>query len=217
MDENLKILLRLAHFVQATFTWCNLSFSELWYLTQTPQSKEEVDLSKGHTLHFYGIVLQYCIVMEYTKLLEKVYKDENKNVASIIKLNQKLKEHFGDTFQKASINEQIINELTSSDLYKKFKDLRDKKFGHMDGDFIDDALKIRGFTGDEIDECLRELNLILDVINNCAEKLGYQFSEIVPNRDDRTANFIRYHAKYQQYYHDNFGKAHNEGYGLIQC
>jgi hypothetical protein len=55
-------------------------------------------------------------------------------------------------------------------------------------------------------------NIFLKITNNCfgassATTLGIA-------NDDRTANFIRYHAKYKQYYYKNFIKAEQEGYGL---
>jgi len=218
MDQQLESIKKLAQYVKASFVWCNLSFGELWYLTQTPETEQEKELCKGHTLNFYGIALQYVIVMEYAKMLEEKYseneKQKNKNVGSIIRLNEEVKKFFGSDFQKALINDKILDELKTSKFYEKLRNLRDKKFGHIDADYSVNPLSIKGFSGNEIDECKRHLMLILQALNNCLEMFDHALIEKIPNRDNRTANFIRYHSKYQKYYHDNFVKAHNEGYGL---
>jgi hypothetical protein len=209
MNHKIDDFEQLANYVKSSFVWCNLAFGELWYLTQTPETKEEIELSRSHTFHFYGVALQYVIVMEYTKLLEANYRGKN-NVASIVRLNQEMKKHFGEAFENSSINDEIINTLRSSNLFFKLKDLRDKKFAHTDGDYHVSPLSIKGFTGNEIDECANQLRSILQVINNCLKMLGYEFLERVPNRDNRTANFLKYHAKYQQYYLENFRKFNKE-------
>ena len=58
----------------------------------------------------------------------------------------------------------------------------------------------------------KHIDLFLEVANKCFAAIA-DFNFGLHN-DDRTANFIRYHAKYKQYYFKNFMKAEQEGYGL---
>jgi hypothetical protein len=213
MDARLLELQKLSRFVKASFNWCNISFGELWYLTQTPNSKEEIELARSHTFSFYGITLQYCFVMEYCKLLERRDKADDRNIASLSKLNYKLKDFVGSQYlPKYAANESLIENLKSSRLYDKLKKLRDKKFGHSDGDVAYDPLSIKGFTAEDIDDGLQHLTILLEIANNCFKELGYEVIETVPHRDDRTANFIKFHAQYERYYLDNYAKAWQEGY-----
>lgn len=212
MDEVLKIL---ANQIKPTFNICNEAISEIWYLTQTPSTKEEKDIVLGHTLHFYGAILQYCFIMEYTKLLERNDKSDTKNIASVDKLNSKLNQAYGESFgEKYEENNQILTEITHSELYFKIRDLRDKKFGHADNNLINDPLSIKGFTEQEMSEIFYHLNLILKIINNCIGIFGESYIARIPHYDDRTANFIRYHAVYKRFYLDNLREATAKGYVL---
>jgi hypothetical protein len=212
MDEVLKII---TNQIKPTFNICNEAISEIWYLTQTPSTKEEKDIALNHTLHFYGAVLQYCFIMEYTKLLEKNDKSNKTNIASIDKLNTKLSQANGSTFEnKYEENNQILIEIVNSALYIKIRELRDKKFVHADNSSINDPLRIKGFTGEEMNEIFYHLNLILKVINNCIGVFGESYMPRIPHYDDRTANFVRYHAVYKKFYHDNLSEANIKGYIL---
>src|ERR1043165_2227081 len=150
MKEKLE---QLISYVQSSLYFSNEAFNEIWHITQTPNTKEEYDIVKGHPFSFYGIALQYCFIMEYTKLLDTNISNENENVASLLKLNKQARDFLGDVFdQKYLENKKLLSEITNSDLYKRLKKLRNKKFVHADSDEINNPWKIEGFTSVQIEE-----------------------------------------------------------------
>ncbi len=212
MEDVLKIL---SSQVKPTFNICNKAISELWYLTQTPSTKEEKGIALSDTLRFYGAVLLYCFIMEYTKLLEKDDKSNKENIASIGKFNSKLNQVYGESFgEKYEENNKILLEIMNSELYFKIRDLRDKKFGHADDNIINDPLKIKGFTEEEMSEIFYHLKLILKVINNCIGVFGESYNPRIPYYNKQTTNFIKYHAVYKKFYCDNRREAEAKGYTL---
>jgi hypothetical protein len=210
MEEKIK---QLVSYVQSSLYFCNEAFNEIWCITQTPNSEEEYKLISGHPFKFYGISLQYCFAMEYNKLLDPNSSKENENVASLIRLNNSVNEFIGDQYKlKYFENKKILSEIRKSEIYIWLKDLRNKKFGHADSHSINNPLKIAGFSGKQIEEIASQLKILLNIANNSFDVLGY--GHFIIHHDDRTANFIRYHAIYKQYYYKNFIKAANEGYRL---
>jgi hypothetical protein len=210
MEDKIEQLISHA---QSSLYFANEAFNEIWHITQTPNTKDEYDIVAGHPFSFYGITLQYCFIMEYNKLLDANTSKENENVASLMRLNKKTKEILGDAFElKFFENIKLMKEITSSDLYKRLKKLRNKKFGHSDSDEINNPWKIEGFTGRQIEEMRNQIEMLLEVFNNIFGAISDASFRL--HNDDRTANFIRFHAKYKAYYYRNFLKAMEEGYGL---
>jgi hypothetical protein len=204
---------QLISFVQSSLFFSNEAFNEIWHITQTPNSKEEYDITVGHPFSFYGITLQYCFVMEYTKLLDKKSSKENQNVASLLRLNESTLNYLGDVFRPKYLeNEKLLNNINSSELCMRLKNLRNKKFGHADNNEINNPWKIEGFTGEQILEIRGQMEVLLTVFNNIFGAVSD--ASFALHNDDRTANFIRFHAKYKQYYFKNFKRAMEEGYGL---
>jgi hypothetical protein len=151
--------------------------------------------------------------MEYNKLLEKRLHIESSNVASLFRLNNSTYELLGSTFHlKYSENKKLLKDVCHSDFYTTVHDLRNKKFGHADSHPVNDPLKIKGFSGEQIDEMNHQMKVLLIVANNCFNAIDDR--QFAVHNDDRTANFIRYHAKYKEYYYKNYLKAYEEGYGL---
>jgi|SRR5688572_5903695 len=204
---------QLISHVQSSLYLLNEACNEIWHITQTPNTKEEYDIVSGHPFSFYGVALQYCFIMEYAKLLDSNSSKEDENVASLYRLNNCVNEFLGEEYQTKYLeNKKLLNEISKSELCIRLKKLRNKKFGHADNDSINNPLKIEGFTGEQIVQIKDQLRLILKIANNsiiAATKASFML-----NDDSRTANFIRYHAKYKQYYFKNFIKAAEEGYGL---
>jgi AbiU2 len=204
---------QLISYSQSSLYFSNEAFNEIWHITQTPNSKEEYDIVAGYPFGFYGITLQYCFIMEYTKLLDTNTSNENENVASLSKLNKSTRNFLGDTFEPQYLeNKRLLNDITNSDLYKRLKKLRNKKFGHADSDEINNPWKIEGFTGEQIEEMRSQIEVLLKIFNNILGAVSDASFGL--HDDDRTANFIRFHAKYKQYYFKNYMKAMEEGYGL---
>jgi hypothetical protein len=208
-----KKLDQLISYVQSSLYLLNEAYNEICHITQTPNTKEEYEMVSGHPFSFYGVTLNYCFVMEYNKLLDTNSSNDTENVASLYKLNKAASDFLGDDFKKIyKGNKKVLNDICKSALCIRVKDLRNKKFGHSDDHAINNPWKVEGFTGEQIIEMGKHVTLFLEVANKCFAAIA-DFSFGLHN-DDRTANFIRYHAKYKQYYFKNFMKAEQEGYGL---
>jgi len=204
---------QLISYAQSSLYFANEAFNEIWHITQTANTKEEYDIVAGHPFGFYSIMLQYCFIMEYTKLLDTNASNENKNVASLLKLNESTKDFPGGVFElKYLENKRLLNDITNSDLYKRLKKLRNKKFGHADNDKINDPWKIEGFAGVQIEEMRTQIGVLLKVLNNVLGAVSD--ANFGLHDDDSTANFIRFQAKYKKYYFKNYMKAMEEGYEL---
>ena len=204
---------KLISFVESSLYLCNEACNEIWHTSQTPHTEAEYDIVSGRPFSFYGITLQYCFVMEYNKLLEKKLNIDSSNIASLYRLNNSTYKFLGPEFHsKYSENRRLLKDLCNSDFYKVIHELRNKKFGHADNNPINDPLKIKGFSGQQIDEMMRQMKVLLIIANNCFNT--FEKRQFIVHNDDRTANFIKYHAQYKSYYYKNYLKAHNEGYGL---
>ncbi len=204
-------------YVYSSANLCNQALTEIYYLSCSVSTKEELDFVNGPPFAFYRVTLQYCYNSEYNKLFEKKLKinyPEN-HIASVYNLNTFLKntqKGFNEIYEQ---NLQLLIPLLNSPFYIKQRRLRDKKFSHSDMDEINDPLKIEGLTDQEIMEGFKHVKLIYQIINNCARYFDFEFSTRVPHEDDRTKNFIKFQAVYKKYYYKNYFKAINEGYNLF--
>jgi hypothetical protein len=210
MKEKVDQLLK---YVQFSLLLCNEAYNEIWNITQTPNTNEEYDLVNGKPFSFYSVSLQYCFILEYTKLVEDDLRAEDKNVASLNRLNRAVSELAGNKYDTIfNENRELLSEIRKSILYERFLALRNNRFGHSGDHPINPPFKIVGFTDEQIIEMGKHVKIFLKITNNCFE--GSSATTLGIANDDRTANFIRYHAKYKQYYFKNFIKAEEEGYGL---
>jgi hypothetical protein len=204
---------QLVCYVQSSLYLCNEAFNELWHITQTPATKDERDIASGHPFRFYEVTLQYCFALEYAKLLDAGTSRPNENGASLFKLNATVLDFLGDKFNFDYLkNEKVLNEINKSELFSGFKKLRDKKFGHSESHEINNPATIKDLTGEQMEEAKLQIETLLRVFNVILRKV--KIESFYLHNDDRTANFIRYHAKYKQYYFKNLRKATSEGYGL---
>jgi hypothetical protein len=206
---------KLCTHVQASFHLCNLAFSEIWYLTQTPTTNDEYEIATRHPFDLYSVSLQYFFIMEYTKLMEVDKGDFKKYISSVSKLNNKIRGFIGENFEINFQNNKLsLNNIEKTSLCIKLKDLRNKKFAHSDDDSINDPFSIKGLSGSELLECKNHLTIIYEIINKCLSVFEYMWLEQIPSIDNRTENFIKFSAVFKKYYFDNYIKAYNEGYGL---
>jgi hypothetical protein len=203
---------QLVSYAQSSLYLCNEAFNELWHITQTPVTKEEHDIAAGHPFRFYEVVLQYCFVVEYTKLLDARTSGPNEN-ASLFKLNVTALDFLGDKFNFEYLkNEKALNEINKSELFYRFKKLKDKKFGLSEGHEINNPPGMKDLTGEQMEETKLQIEILLKVFNVILGKVND--TRFWLYNDDRTGNFIRYHARYKQYYFKNLRMATSEGYGL---
>ena len=149
--------------------------------------------------------------MEYCKLLEKGNGRNEQNISSLNRLNEILLENKNEQFQSLfEENVQLIEDIKCSAFYNKIKALRDKKFGHADNDEINKPFKFEGFRTEDFESAFEQLLMIKVIFNNFASVFGREYDLEIPSREDRTRNFIKFHAEYQSYYMKNYITAISE-------
>jgi len=184
-------------------------FNELLHLTQVANSDKEYGFVSGNPFWFYGVSLQYCIMMEYAKFLETITKEGNENAAFLFKLNKAaLKGNFDLKYNESK---KIVKALWKPELYPLLKDLRNKKFTHSDNHPINNPLNIQRFIADKIIGIENQFSELFKVFNSVLSNVKNTSFEL--DNDTNTANFIKYHAVLKKNYLDNFFEANNNGYG----
>jgi hypothetical protein len=212
MKEEIDLLIS---YVQSSLYLCNEACNELWHITHIPATKEEYDIVSGPPFRFYEVTLQYCFVMEYARLLDTKQPKLNENSSSLFRLNISVFDFLGDKFNVAYLkNEKILDGIIKSELFIRFKKLRDKKFGLPGQDEGENAREIQDFTGEQLEETKLQIETLLNVFNVILLKVKGKGASFLLHNDDRTGNFIRYQARYKQYYFKNLRTATSEGYGL---
>ena len=189
----------------------NSSLTELQIISDFTYSKRELQIVNSYTFNFYRVTLQYCFIMEYNKLLEKGRADKDQNISSLFQLNHAIQSTCGNSFEKVCIgNENKLLTLKASDYFKKMRDLRDKKFAHADNHEINAPFKVKGFQTQDFEQGFDNLYRIKEILNNCTLVFDFEYDLRIPHRDNRTENFIRFHAEYQEYYFKNYLTARAE-------
>ena len=208
MDEQIEN--RLTHIHWSTYLY-NTSISELKIISDEFYSADEIKIVNSHTFDFYRVTLQYCFIMEYCKLLEKGNRSNGQNISSLNRLNEIFLDDSTKTFQELfNVNIDLIESIKGSAFYKKIRSLRDKKFGHADNDEINKAFKFEGFRTEDFESAFEHLRMIKIIFNNFGSVYGREYDLEIPSREDRTRNFIKFHAEYQSYYMKNYIKAKSE-------
>jgi hypothetical protein len=143
--------------------------------------------------------------MEYCKLLESGNKKNEQNISSLNRLNEIFQESNTKDFQPLyDENHNLIEKIKKSVFYRKIRTLRDKKFGHADNDEINKPFNFEGFRTKDFKNAFDHLQKIKVVFNNFGSVYGRAYDLEIPSREDRTRNFIKFHAEYQTYYMKNF-------------
>jgi hypothetical protein len=208
MEEQIEN--RLTHIHWSTYLY-NTSISELRIISDELYSPNEIKIVNSHTFDFYRVTLQYCFIMEYCKLLEKGNINNEQNISSLNRLNQIFLQDSTKDFQMLfNQNDQLIESIKCSPFYKKIRSLRDKKFGHTDNNEINKPFKFEGFSTEDFENALKHLRMIKVIFNNFGSVYGRGYDLEIPSREDRTRNFIKFHAEYQTYYMKNYLKAVSE-------
>jgi len=205
LPENIQE--RLNHSYWAVYLY-NHSLNELHLISDVEYTPSQLKIVNSHTFDFYRITLHYCFVMEYNKLLEIGRRDSQQNISSLIQLNDAVRENLGAPFQRShAINHSSLASIRDSDFFTKMRDLRDKKFGHSDSHDINKPFSFRGFKTEDFKNGVNHLRIIKQVIDTCTSPFDLSLDIDIPNREDRTHNFIQFHAKYQDYYFNNYLEA----------
>src|SRR5699024_10943175 len=159
----------------------------------------------SHTFDIYRITLQYCCIMEYNKILEYGRINSDQNISSLYRLNELIHSIHNKSFSdKYAENKEIIKELKSSDFYGKMRELRDKKCAHADNHSVNTPFQIKGFQEDDFLNGFNQLHTIKGILDNLTSLYDIEYKLSIPHHDNRTENFIKFHAKYKDFYDRNY-------------
>lgn len=196
--------------VQMTLHLMFVSLTELRILNRSRTSKEELKLLNSHLFKLYATSMQYIFTMELCKLLESTSKRKDENVASLVKLNEYLLAEVGQDFQQRyEENRQILNALRKSEIHELIRNNRNWRFAHFDGNQTE-PYRISSFSDDILNWATSAVEEIKKVVDNCNSVNAIQF--IFTHEDDRTENFVKYHADYQAFFFQNHKLAVEQGY-----
>ncbi|MFD1769591.1 AbiU2 domain-containing protein [Sphingobacterium suaedae] len=195
--------------VQMTLHLMFHSLTELRILSKPRTSRSELKLLNSHLFTFYAVSVQYMFTMEFCKLLETSNKAEE-NVASLMKLNEYTLKEVGQQFnERYQENRHILNEIRKSDIHKLIRKNRNTKFGHLDGS-QSQPYRISPLSDDELDDVIGIVEKVKKVFNNCTSVYDFEF--MFTHEDDRTDNFVKFHARYQEFYSQNRRLAMEQGF-----
>ncbi len=198
-------------FVQASLHWTFMAITEIGFLNKA-RSVQEIELINSPPFTFYRISLHYMFTMEYMKLMESNNdRYPNNHIASLEKFSDAVCKEVIDFVELHNQNLQVLKSIRSSDFYTKLKGDRDKKFGHADSDY-QEYFSFRSFSDNEIETAITQLNMFKSIMDNCTSIFDSEF--VFQHIDPRTDNFIRFHARYKDYYFNNYFDAIAKGYGL---
>ena len=182
----------------------NLSISELQIISNLDYNSTELKITNSHTFNFYRISLQYCIIMEYNKVLEKGRKDNSQNISSLHQLNETVYSENKESFsEQYSLNKDQINLIKKSPFYDKMKDLRDKKYAHADSHSINSPFDIKRFSDEDFCLAFEHLSQIKTILNRLTYQYNFEYDLKIPHRDKRTENLIKSHAQHKDFYYKN--------------
>lgn len=165
------------------------AFYELKIVSKSRTNLKELELLGNKTFKFYRVSLQYMATMEYCKLFESDKGNNDRNISSLKKLS-KILSVTNNEFKSITDESLIkIDSLEMTKINRKIRDLRDKKFGHSDGDYPVTPYSIKGLTINEINLAIEHLNLLGEILKTYCGLLNYDYEYY--HRDDRTENFIK--------------------------
>jgi hypothetical protein len=203
-ENEIAIKNRLDH-VYWSFYMYNGALNEYSIISDREYNQSELKIVNSHTFDFYRITLQYCYLMEYNKLFEKGRNDLSQNISSLNQLNVVIHKFIGQEFStKFSENESSLSLIRESNYYDRMRKLRDKKFAHADKHDMNRAFNITGLTSDEIGMGFEHLEIASVILNKCTSVFNFEYDTFNPKLEDRTFNFVKFHAEYQDYYFKNY-------------
>jgi len=181
---------------------CNRALSEIEIFSHPLNNKEELHFV--NMLSFSRLALLYCYNSEYCKLLEPPNpKYPTNHSASLVILNNIFKKELGDKYQNTfEENEILLLAITSSEYYRKARELRNTLFAHKDENGVP-SNSIKGLADDKIETGIEHLKMLFKAFNKSGAHFNVTYQDAVPYKQTRTANFIRNHAKYQKFYQEH--------------
>ena len=165
------------------------AFSELKILSKSRTNLKELEFLGNKTFKFYRVSLQYMATMEYCKLFESEKGSNDRNTSSLKKLSKILSEK---NIEHKPITDECITKIASLEttiLNRKIRDLRNKKFGHSDGDYPVTPYSIKSLTIIEINLAIEHLNTLGGILKIYCGLFNYDYDYY--QHDDRTENFIK--------------------------
>lgn len=199
MQERMKLIEKYIDAAYESIHFLNQSLDELLILNQ---KREGYELKFLNDMFFkkYHYAMKNVFILEYCKLLETDIDDRNKNIASLAKLNWKIKANNDKTYLSYDDVAAVLLTLTKSHFYENIRKLRDKKVAHSEKHFP--TFKIPAFTDEELEDAKTHVEILNAVFQRCADHYSVQF---LIHKDDSTENFISDYSNYRQEFDKSTG------------
>ena len=181
----------------------NSALSELKLLSVEVFNVSEVAIIKSRTISFYKVTLQYCVILEYTKLFDKLSNNKKENNSSLFKLIYKISLVSASFKNKYEENLKKLNSIKETEFFVKMKAFRDKKFAHSDFDNNNLPFNFKSFSNDDFSQGFCHLEIVKEILDDCSSIFNYHYGLNMPHKDNRTKNFIQNQAKYKDFYRNN--------------
>ena len=127
-DEAIK---NLFDHINTTVIFISQALSQFEAYSFLKLSDEELLELKNEIFSFHVKSFQFFIVVNFCKLLEPIYNDQ-RGVASLVKLNSALSKKYRTQFTSHSDNVKIIKEIRSKRIFKIIYELRNMSYAHSD-------------------------------------------------------------------------------------
>ena len=197
MDEKIKLVEKYIDSAYEAIVLLNQSLYELSILNQN---------RKGYQLKFlrdmffikYHYAMKGVFILEYCKLLETNKTDVGENIASLAKLNWKIKSNNDKTYIRYNDVSTSLLTLLNTDFYKKIKKLRDKKVAHSGNHFP--TFNIPQFSDEELADAKLHVEILNAVFKTCTEHFQVEY---IINNEDSTELFINEYSNYWEEYDKN--------------
>lgn len=163
------------------------------------KSNDKSPIRSSDTFRFYLFTLHNTLILELTKLLEIDNKRRVENYASLEKLNNKLLNIAGDSFQiRFDENMKHLLNIRNTSIFNKILTLRDKKVAHVDNSKLINPFTFKVFSIEEIIELEKIIDIIKLIFNNC---LSVFDEEIFLPSFTRTSNLLTFFEEYREFSH----------------
>lgn len=203
MDKGNKEVKNFSYVMGCLFR-LNLVVDEMEILYQErPDIKERIFISHN-MFKIYHMGLKYIFILEYCKLLEGDDKQKDNHLASLAKLNEKIKK-VNIKYKNYEIVKAKIEALYESEFHKKnIRELRDSTYAHLDKH--GDTYSVKGFNEDEFTTAKSHVKEMIEILNLCgsshsgqylierdydyAETLISQYAQFTETRDEKVNRIL---------------------------
>ncbi|MFW0718727.1 hypothetical protein [Pedobacter sp. N23S346] len=197
MSDKIKLVEKYIGSAYEAIVFLNQSFYELSILNQNRKGYE-LEFLKDMFFIKYHYAMKGVFILEYCKLLETDTTDGSENIASLAKLNWKIKSNNDKTHIRYNDVSVSLLTLLNTDFYKKIKKLRDKKVAHSGNHFP--TFNIPQFSDEELADAKLHVEILNAVFKTCTEHFQVEYPI---HNEDSTERFITEYSNYWEEFDKN--------------